>query len=94
VQCDLSAPSRRPEHVTADVMGQVVRFPQRDRDGRSWEAWVPEGAVAHHFAVSARTVRRWRNAGMPSERFQGSRRYRLSECERWHVDRSPENEEA
>ena len=53
-------------------------------DGGMWEPWLDERAVAGHYGVSTRTIRRWRTAGMPSRVFGGVRRYRLSECERWH----------
>jgi DNA-binding transcriptional MerR regulator len=49
-----------------------------------WEPWLDERAVASHYGVSTRTIRRWRASGMPSRAFGGVRRYRLSECEQWH----------
>ena len=64
--------------------GRVVRFPERSAEGATWEPWVDERAVAKHFGVVDRTVRRWRAAGMPSKLFLGVRRYRLSQCEAWH----------
>jgi hypothetical protein len=68
----------------------VLAFPAR-RDGAvTWEPWLSERAIARHYAVSARTIRRWRQLGMPSGVFGGVRRYRLSECEGWHQEpRSP-----
>lgn len=63
--------------------GQVVVFPERRVDGEVWEAWIDEVAVARHFGVSARTVRRWRREGMPSRKWGAARRFRLSACERW-----------
>jgi len=66
----------------------VVRFAPRDRDGL-WEPWVNEQVVAHHFGVSNRTVRRWRERGMPSRLIGGSRRYRISACESWHDRKEP-----
>jgi phage terminase Nu1 subunit (DNA packaging protein) len=63
---------------------QILAFPARVREGETWEPWVDERKVAQHFGVSTRTVRRWRLAGMPSQPFGGSRRFRLSQCERWH----------
>lgn len=69
----------------------VVQFPtRRDENGQPWEAWIDETAVARHFSVSARTVRRWTADGMPSRRFGGLRRYRLSDCESWHQTREQE----
>lgn len=67
---------------------QVIAFPPKRRDGAQWEPWLGEGAVARHFDVSPRTVRRWRAEGMPSRLFRGSRRFRLSEIEHWHAERS------
>jgi hypothetical protein len=63
---------------------QILPFPERQRDGAVWEPWVGEQQVALHFSVSSRTVRRWRDQGMPSQQFGRSRRFRLTECERWH----------
>jgi hypothetical protein len=65
----------------------VVRFPERRIDGQLWEAWVKEDQIARHFAVSTRTVRRWRKDGLPSQLVGGSRRYRIGEAEAWHAAR-------
>lgn len=62
----------------------IVPFPARTREGETWEPWLDEGKVAMHFGVSTRTVRRWRDQGMPSRAFGRSRRFRLSQCEQWH----------
>lgn len=67
-----------------DKPGEVVRFPRRHVDGELWEPWVDEQALARHFSVSTRTVRRWRAMGMPSRLIGGVRRYRIGEAERWH----------
>lgn len=66
----------------------IFTFPERQRDGETWEPWLSSEAVGRHFGVAERTVRRWRNEGMPSRMFGGSRRFRLSECERWHEGRA------
>lgn len=63
---------------------RIIPFPAREREGVTWEPWVGERVVAQHFGVSDRTVRRWMAAGMPSRLVGASRRYRLSECDRWH----------
>lgn len=63
---------------------RIFAFPERQHDGEMWEPWVDELHVARHFGVSTRTVRRWRDAGMPSRQFGRSRRFRLTQCERWH----------
>lgn len=69
--------------------GVVVAFPDRhSEDGERWEAWVGESAIARHFGVSSRTVRRWRGEGMPSRLLGGSRRYRISQAEVWHERRA------
>jgi hypothetical protein len=62
----------------------VLVLPPRPRDSAPWEPWLGESAVARHYGVSPRTIRRWRAKGMPSRLFGGVRRYRLSECEGWH----------
>jgi hypothetical protein len=64
---------------------RVIAFPARfDASGAAWEPWVDERTIARHFNASARTIRRWRELGMPSRLFGGLRRYRVSECESWH----------
>jgi hypothetical protein len=50
----------------------------------SREPWLPDEALARYFSVTPRTVRRWAVAGMPSRRFGGVRRFRISEAEQWH----------
>jgi hypothetical protein len=67
---------------------EVIAFPPRRRGGELWEPWLTEAVIARHYSVSARTVRRWRAQGMPSRMLGGSRRFRLSEVERWHAERS------
>jgi hypothetical protein len=67
---------------------EVIAFPPRWRGGELWEPWVSEAVIARHYDVSARTVRRWRAQRMPSRLLGGSRRFRLSEVERWHTERS------
>jgi len=64
---------------------QVIAFPSRQRGGQQWEPWVTESIVARHYHVSTRTVRRWREAGMPSKMLGSCRRFRLSEIEAWHA---------
>jgi len=70
------------------VSGELLAFPAR-RAARvaGYEPWVGEEAVARHYAVSTRTVRRWRVAGMPSRLLGGRRRFRIGETERWHAER-------
>ncbi len=63
---------------------QLLPFQSRRR---GWEPWLDDAAIARHFSVSARTVRRWRAEGMPSKRLGGVRRYRLSDAEAWHERR-------
>jgi hypothetical protein len=71
------------------VGGVVLSMPSRPGGSGAWEPWLDERALAHHYGVSTRTVRRWRVRGMPSRVFGGVRRYRLSDCERWHDAREP-----
>ncbi len=56
------------------------------RRARSREPWLTDEALALYFSVAPRTVRRWATAGMPSRRFGGARRFRISEAERWHEE--------
>jgi hypothetical protein len=67
---------------------RVIQFPARYQDGQQWEPWLDERAIALHFGVSTRTVRRWRVEGLPSKLLGASRRFRLSEVEHWHAERS------
>lgn len=68
----------------ADQGAQVLAFPARTVEGGGlWEPWLDEQTVARHFGVSPRTVRRWRTQGLPSQKWRGVRRFRLSQCEAW-----------
>jgi hypothetical protein len=67
---------------------QILPFPERHVEGERWEPWVTETSIAAHFAVTDRTIRRWRlEGGMPSKLIGGSRRYRIGEAERWQSTR-------
>lgn len=66
------------------MSAQVIAFPTPG----SWEPYVDEAALARHFGVGERTVRRWRKEGMPSRKLAGSRRYRVTECEAWLVEQA------
>lgn len=69
-------------------MGSVIAFPARfDEHGHRWEPWISEAAIARHFGVTTRTVRKWRLNGLPSRRVEGSRRYRLSQVDAWLMAR-------
>jgi hypothetical protein len=74
--------------VMIEKGAQVIAFPPRGRGRDLWEPWVSDVVIARHCKVSTRTVRRWRVQGMPSRMLGGSRRFRLSEVERWHAERS------
>lgn len=66
----------------------VHRFPDRfDENGVRWEPWLDAQKIASHFDVDPRTVRRWREDGMPASPFK-PRRYRVSECEAWLQERA------
>ncbi len=69
--------------TTAALGATVVPLAERQVEGLGWEPWLDEAAVARYFGVSTRTVRRWQHAGMPSAKYGGVRRYRLSGCELW-----------
>jgi hypothetical protein len=47
------------------------------------EPWVSAQTVARHFAVSVRTVQRWRQGGCPCLGRGGMVRFRLSAVEAW-----------
>lgn len=67
---------------------KVIQFPTRHReDGTAWEPWLTQHQIAMHFGVSQSTVKRWTRDGMPSALFGGSRRFKISACERWHSER-------
>lgn len=66
----------------------IFQFAPSDPAGEQVEPWLNEDAVGRHFGVSTRTVRRWRLQGMPSRMLGGCRRFRLSEVERWHAERT------
>jgi hypothetical protein len=71
---------------TQETLRTATVVPLRQRRS-GWEPWVDDAAVARHFDVSPRTVRRWLMLGVPSRRIGGVRRYRLSEVEAWHERR-------
>lgn len=63
----------------------IIPFPERKREGVTWEPWITEEQIAAHYGnVSTRTIRRWRKLGMPSRLNGGSRQYRITECDAWH----------
>ncbi|HYV17323.1 MAG TPA: hypothetical protein VE972_15020 [Conexibacter sp.] len=68
--------------------GELLMLATARRANVRYEPWVDERAVACHYSVSPRTVRRWRLAGMPSRMLGGQRRFRIGETERWHAERS------
>lgn len=71
---------------------QVIAFPERRAEGGgAWEPWVSEDAIARHFGVSTRTVRRWRADGLASMLVGAQRRYRIGEAERWHRQRQEDS---
>ena len=57
---------------TEDQGGVVVALPLRTDGSALWEPWLDERAIARHYGVSTRTVRRWRAAGMPSRSLRRS----------------------
>ena len=60
----------------------------RWRGGELSKPWMTGDIIARHHGVSARTVRRWWAQGMPSRMIGSSRRFRLSDVERWHAEKS------
>ncbi len=71
------------QEVPLPAPARVLPLSERQVQGQAWEPWLDEVAMAKFFCVSTRTVRRWQHAGMPSEKYGGLRRYRLSACEGW-----------
>lgn len=61
------------------MTGTVIQFPRRYDE----EPWLRADQLAAHFGVTTRTIRRWREAGMPSRLHHGRRRFRLSAAEAW-----------
>jgi len=74
---------------TSPLRGAIAfdRFPAFARNVVK-RATVDVHAVARHFSVSTRTVRRWHAAGMPSLLVGAQRRYRIGEVERWHREQA------
>lgn len=62
-------------------MGALVAFPADRMLER--EPWVTRRHLAEHFGVTTRTITNYVQAGMPSLKLRGERRFRVSECERW-----------
>src|SRR6478735_5867474 len=57
--------STESEQRAEDQGGVVVPLRRPTAGDEQWEPWVGERAVAMHYDVSTRTVRRWRAGGMP-----------------------------
>jgi excisionase family DNA binding protein len=53
------------------------------------EPWATKGEIADHCRVSERTIERWLAQGLPSRKWGGARRFRLSEVEAWLEERHP-----
>jgi phage terminase Nu1 subunit (DNA packaging protein) len=69
-------------------MGELVAMPARRDVEAGSGPLVRAGVLADHFDVTERTIRRWRELGMPSHGGRGrTRRYRISECEVWFAEK-------
>lgn len=64
-------------------MGELVRLPLRP----GAEPWVSKKQLAGHFGYSIRWVELRVREGMPSQMIGGQRRFRISECESWVMER-------
>jgi hypothetical protein len=51
------------------------------------EPWLSKRQIAAHFGFSTRWVELRVREGMPSEVFSGRRRFRVTECEQWLLER-------
>jgi len=65
------------------VMGRVLRLPLRP----GAEPWVSKRQVAGYFGYSTRWVELRVREGMPSQMIGGHRKFRLSECEVWLMEK-------
>jgi hypothetical protein len=65
------------------VTGRLIRMPLR----LGSEPWVSKRQIAAHFGFSTRWVELRVREGMPSQLFGGHRRFRVSECEAWVLER-------
>lgn len=64
-------------------MGRLIRMPLRPGS----EPWLSKRQVAGHFGYSTRWVELRVKDGMPSQMIGGHRKFRLSECELWLLER-------
>ena len=64
-------------------MGRLIRLPLRP----GGEPWVSKRQLAGHFAYSTRWVELRVREGMPSQMIGGQRKFRISECETWLIER-------
>jgi hypothetical protein len=65
------------------VTGRLIRLPLRAGS----EPWVTKKQLAAHFKFSTRWVELRVREGMPSRMIGGYRRFRVSECETWLLER-------
>ena len=80
---DARAPRRCRCGAGEGVMGEVIRMPLRPGS----EPWLSKRQIADHFGYSTRWVELRVKDGMPSQMIGGHRRFRLSECEQWLLER-------
>jgi len=52
------------------------------------EAWLSKKQLANHFSFSTRWVEKRVCEGLPHAQFGAQKRFRISECEMWLLERS------
>jgi len=65
------------------VTGRLIRMPLR----ATAEPWLAKRQIAAHFGFSIRWVELRVREGMPSQMIGGRRRFKVSECETWVLER-------
>lgn len=65
------------------MTGRLIRMPLRPGS----EPWLSKRQIAAHFGFSTRWVELRVRDGMPSQMIGGHRRFRVSECETWVLEK-------
>lgn len=65
------------------MTGRLIRMPLRAGS----EPWLSKRQIAAHFGFSTRWVELRVRKGMPSQLIGGHRRFRISECEAWIIEK-------
>lgn len=69
--------------LPADLLDAVARRAAELASERYRPRYLSRRALARHYGVSERTIRTWRERGLPGIRVGREVMYPLKECDRW-----------